>query len=108
VGGHWKRAQRTRGERRPAPRNVTVRLEPSEFAIVTRTISGTGGHQGLLLRLMGKLRGDGRLELSTEEVDQIRRYAEAYGAGGFQDRFKVLVAAIERELETRGNRGDRA
>lgn len=101
MGGHWKHASERGRRRQPV---ITIVLEPAEFAIVTRTINGTGGHQGLLLRLMGKLRGDGRLELSTEEVEQIRRYAEAYGTGGFQDRFRVLVAAIDREAETRGNR----
>lgn len=105
MGGHHNRHERrqTRGPR-PTPRSVTINLEPAEFAFVTRTINGTGGHQGLLLILIGKLRGDGRLELTADEIEKVRRYAQDYGPGGYQDRFKAILAALERAEESRGNR----
>ena len=106
MGGHWKREQR-----RPLPRagagGASVTLTPAEVAIVTRTIVGLGGHQGLLLRLVPRIGRDGRLELTADDVVRVRSYATSYGNGGYQDRFRAIVAALERERDdpdTRGNR----
>jgi len=105
MGGHHNRNQRIgREPRRPAERPVLVELTVDELAIVTRTIVGLGGMQGFLLRLVPRITKDRRLVLAPNEVAQIRRYATDYGPGGYEDRFRAIVAAIERELDTRGNR----
>lgn len=106
MGGHHNREQRRRREHPPAPlRPTVVTLTPEEIELVTRPIAGLGGHQGLLLRLVPRVaRSTGRLELSWEDIMRVRTYAASYGNGGFQDRFRAIVSALERAEDARGNR----
>ncbi len=107
MGGHHtrdRRLERRNGHTRPAARPVVVELTVEESELVSRSVNGTGGMQGVLLRLVARMTKDRRLVLTPAEVETIRRYAFEYGGGGYQDRFRALSAAIEREEETRGNR----
>ena len=74
-----------------------IRLTASEREIVTREIVGNGGHQRLLAECARQLGDDGDvLVLDGRTIDTMSRYAYAYGGGGYQVRFRALVAAARR------------
>ncbi len=70
--------------------NLIVRLNPSEIAELDRQHPSTkakGGWQGLLVNLQDMLdRKTGRLVLSVDALDRIRRCAFQYRRGGWQAR----------------------
>jgi len=76
---------------------VEVRLTAEELAIVCRPINGEGGWQTLLRRLLARLNSlTGDMSVRTQELDDIERYAYAYGEGGYQERFRAILAAVAR------------
>lgn len=74
---------------------VTLRLTASERDIVTRPIVGDGGHQRLLVEIRQRLDGE-TLTLDGRVLDRVARYAYQYRDGGYQVRFRALVAAARR------------
>jgi hypothetical protein len=76
---------------------VRATLTAAELMLVTRSIVGNGGHQRLLRDIVRTLdRRTNSILLTMPNLAQARTYATAYGTGGYQDRFKALVAAAER------------
>jgi hypothetical protein len=75
---------------------ITVTLTPAEVEILRRPVVGTGGHQGLLNALVPRIDHDGRIDVEDDELQRAARYAYAYGGGGYQGRFKTLLAAARR------------
>ena len=71
-------------------KHVSIHLSPTEVRTLRKPIRGHGGFQSLLRRLQHQL--DGRhLEVSSVDMERLRRYAAAYGRGGFQRRTKGAV-----------------
>lgn len=70
--------------------NLIVRLDPSEISELDRQAPNTkanGGWQNLLVTLQCLVdRQTGRLVLSLELLEKIRRYAFRYRRGGWQAR----------------------
>lgn len=75
---------------------INVELFPAEVEVVRRPIVGDGGHQRFLRLLTGRLSDAGRLSMTLEEFDKVVRYATAYGQGGYQDRYRVIMGAAQR------------
>ncbi len=53
-------------------------------------VQGSGGWQSLLRKLQKRIQ-DSHVELTTEDVGRILRYAQDYGQGGFQNRLDGVV-----------------
>jgi hypothetical protein len=70
---------------------VISRLRRDELAVVRRPVEGQGGMQSFLRALNPRIQDDGTLSLSTEEFERVRKYAEDYGEGGFQERFRIIL-----------------
>ena len=69
---------------------VSIDLTPQGASTLRKPIRGRGGFQSLLRKLQHQL--DGRhLEVSSVDLERLRRYAAAYGGGGFQGRAKGVV-----------------
>lgn len=49
-------------------------------------VTGQGGFQTLIRRLRAAVKPEGKLTVSEEDIDLIRRYRNEYGGGGWQDR----------------------
>jgi len=81
---------------------LTVMLTPSEVEVFTRPIVGDGGHQRLLKTLVPRLTEKGLIRCEDSELLHAARYAFDYKSGGYQDRFKVLIAAARRTGWSRG------
>lgn len=73
----------------------TLRPDASELAVLQRSIEGDGGHQRLLRECLDQWRG-GVLVLDALTLARVGRYAYDYGSGGYQDRFRTLVAVARR------------
>ena len=74
-----------------------VQLIPGETELVRRPLRGQGGFQSFFQELQWKLGADNVISLSPATIGKIRRYAEDYGGGGFQQRLlESLIAAIRR------------
>lgn len=76
--------------------DLTVLFLPAELDVFTRPIEGDGGHQRFLRELIPRLHGL-TLTVSDDELQKAYRYAFEYGHCGYQDRFKVLLAAARRQ-----------
>ena len=77
--------------------NWILTLTPDEYEKVTRAVNGTGGHQRLMRTVLERLDHKQKtLDLSPAQLGRVRTYAKAYGGGGYQDRFKAILAAAER------------
>ena len=72
----------------------TVRLTPEEIAELMKPVNGQGGMQDLLRELQPRISSDGTLALSPDEIEKIGRYSGSYGPGGFQNRFKIILARL--------------
>jgi len=71
-------------------KHMSIDLDPTEARTLRKPIRGRGGFQSLLRKLQHQL--DGRqLEVSSVDLERLRRYAAAYGRGGFQRRTKGAV-----------------
>ena len=74
----------------------TITLNASEMRVLFRQDPRTesdGGYQGLLVGLQGKInQPSGELTLSDQELEQIPRYAFAYGKGGWEDRLTDIFS----------------
>ncbi len=71
-------------------KRVSIDLSTTHATALRKPIRGRGGFQSLLRRLQNQL--DGRhLDVSTVDVERLRRYSAAYGGGGFQGRTKGAV-----------------
>lgn len=75
---------------------MKIHLNNSELAVLRRPISGYGGFQSLLRRLLNHVNLiTGELTLSVDDLEKLPRYAFDYGNGGWEDR---LVAIFGRHL----------
>jgi hypothetical protein len=72
----------------------TVKLTTEEMAEVMKPVNGQGGMEDLLRELQPRISSDGTLVLSPAEIERIGRYAGGYGKGGFQSRFKIILAHL--------------
>lgn len=81
---------------------MQITLTQSEVEILFQQHPSTrddGGFQGLLVDLQSKvIRATGKLDLTTSNLEKIRRYAFDYGNGGWEVR---LVGAFGRTLGPR-------
>ena len=76
--------------------SVRVEFTADEWAIVDRPIVGDGGAQGVLRALLRAPRDHAIIIAEFVVLDRAYLYAYSYGAGGFQDRFRVVVRAALR------------
>ena len=77
--------------------SVTAHLAASDVATLRKPVNGQGGMQTLLRNLQERVGDDGTLLLTRAEVEKIRRYAKEYGEGGFQNRFRMILASLPSE-----------
>jgi hypothetical protein len=76
---------------------IVATLTAAELFIVTRPIVGDGGHQRLLRAIVRTIdRRTNQVTLTVPQLHKVKVYATAYGSGGYQDRFKALLAAAYR------------
>lgn len=80
-----------------------AKLLPSELSVIRRPIAGQGGMQSFLRELRPRIQEDGSLSLTAAEVKRVRRYAEEYGEGGFQERFRLIIRATKPRPPTLGD-----
>ena len=73
---------------------MEVILDQQAMDLLMKKVNGTGGHQSLLRRLQEQLTGT-KLKYDEEDFEKIKSYADDYGKGGFQDRFKAVLKCIE-------------
>lgn len=76
--------------------SIEMKLTPHEVELVTRPINGDGGHQGLLRAIGLELQSTGELVLEDATLLAVYKYAYDYGGGGYQDRFRAIIAAATR------------
>lgn len=82
-----------------ATSKIRLTLTEAEHERVTRVIVGSGGHQLLLrdiVKLLDRAPDPLSCELDQHTLQRVHRYAESYGSGGYQDRFKAIRAAAWR------------
>jgi len=70
---------------------VISKLRPEELDVLRRPVEGQGGMQSYLRGLLPRIQPDGSLALSIDEAERIRKYAEDYGEGGFQERYRIIL-----------------
>jgi death on curing protein len=80
------------------PYPVQVRLSTEESELLNREVRGEGGWNDLVRKLQSKLRPDGSMLLDSDEVARIRKYAMGHGPGGFQNRLRAVLHAINRSI----------
>jgi hypothetical protein len=75
-----------------------IAFNERELEIVRRPINGDGGDQRLLRKLgLGPTFIGPRLELEELDLQKCLRYAYGFATGGgYQDRFRAIVAAAKR------------
>lgn len=79
------------------PHLIIATLTGEEHLIVTRRIVGSGGHQGLLRKMLTRYNVTTKImTIRPQDLATARHYAAAYGKGGYQDRFAAIVTAAER------------
>jgi len=76
--------------------DVIVEFTPDEWAIFDRPVIGDGGAQNLLRELHESQVRPRQLRTTYRLLDRAYGYAYAYGGGGFQDRFRMVVRAARR------------
>ena len=78
--------------------SIVIHLTPEERAIATRPIVADtlGGWQTLLHDLLPRLDCYGAFEATDSELRRCYRYAYDYASGGYQGRFKAILAAARR------------
>lgn len=81
---------------------MLVTLNPEEISILFRQdprTKGDGGYQGLLVKLQRRIdRVTGVIDLKSDDLEKIPRYAFNYGQGGWENR---LVGIFGRVLGSR-------
>lgn len=77
---------------------MTFFLSQQELAILFRQDPKTkanGGFQHLLVSMQHRVtRNSGRIALFDRDIERIRRYAFAYGNGGWEWRLKAIFARV--------------
>ena len=68
----------------------TISITEEIRAEILKDVAGEGGFQELMRRLQRGLNGLS-LYVEDEDMPKIRRYAEDYKEGGFEDRLKPLL-----------------
>ena len=72
---------------------TTIQLNTEERTTLFLQRPGrSGGYQNFLLSLQARLRSDGSLTLTLEDLERIPRYAFDYGSGGWENRMKTIFA----------------
>jgi hypothetical protein len=74
---------------------LTVELSETDLELLQRKVVGQGGWQSTLRRIQHGIVGN-RVTLTPDQVDQIVKFAQRYGQGGFQDRLQAILRAIRR------------
>lgn len=74
-------------------KKVSVQLTDDEQALLAKPVHGQGGFQSLLKRIQACVNGD-KLEVDSEMVERLGRYADRYGSGGFQGRIRSLAERV--------------
>ncbi|WP_270968403.1 hypothetical protein [Campylobacter upsaliensis] len=72
-----------------------VILNQEAVDLLTKPVNGDGGHQKLLTKLQSQCGNANVLTYDNDDLEKIKRYAENYGEGGFQNRFKAILKCIE-------------
>jgi len=62
---------------------------------VEQPVLGEGGFQTLFRELQAQIEED-VLRITDEQISRARRYADDYGAGGFQQRLREILTAVDR------------
>jgi hypothetical protein len=60
---------------------------------INKPVKGIGGHQQLMNKLKSQLNG-AKLKYDEDDLEKLQRYANDYGQGGFQGRFKAILKCI--------------
>ena len=72
---------------------IIIELPNEVLRLLSRTVIGDGGWQGLLRKIQQNISGN-ELLLGVEDVGKIIRYALDYGQGGYEDRLLPIVKEI--------------
>lgn len=69
------------------PKSFKAELTDQEAEALMRPVNGQGGFQSLLRSLQKQFdQESGVVTLNADQIEKINRYAQEYGAGGFEDR----------------------
>jgi hypothetical protein len=74
---------------------IKLKLSDETSRLLHKKIVGTGGMQSLLRQLQNRLFDDDTLILTQSDIKKIRRYAGAYGKGGWQQRLDSLIEGLK-------------
>jgi hypothetical protein len=72
-------------------KQISIDLTAREASMMRKPVRGQGGFQSLMRKLQHQLE-DRHLDVSRDDVERLRRYAAAYGSGGFQHRIKSVIS----------------
>lgn len=70
-----------------------VVLNNEAVEAINKPVNGIGGHQQLMNKLKSQLNGI-KLKYDEDDFEKLQRYANDYGQGGFQGRFKAVLKCI--------------
>lgn len=74
-----------------------VKLNDNAIEELNKPISGKGGNQDFLKKLKSQYdHNDKILEYDDNDLEKLKRYANEYGNGGFQTRFKAILSCVEK------------
>lgn len=87
---------------------VMVPVSAKVKEMLSRPVRGSGGFQSVLRRLQARFVDGRTLCLSNEDVDRMRKLVQGYRQGGFQDRLREILLAVDRghrkDAKTAGTR----
>ena len=76
----------------------SIKLDKNAVDAVNKEVNGNGGHQNLMKKLQDQYDcGNGVLKYDDSDLEKLMRYSSKYGKGGFQDRFRVILACIDKQ-----------
>lgn len=73
---------------------IFVKFSKKEREILSKPLVGSGGFQCLIRKLQRKLTPAG-IELDTEEISHIYKYATKHGQGGYQERLSLFKPVVD-------------
>jgi hypothetical protein len=76
--------------------SLLVQLSEDEAQKVRLPVNGQGGLQSLLRKLQKQLDSENNLTVTADQIEQIVRYSQNYGSGGFQGRLQGVLKEIKR------------
>lgn len=74
-----------------------IKLDDNAKKQLLKAVNGDGGHQSLMNKLKTQYDHSNKiLKCDDNDLEKLKRYANEYGNGGFQTRFKAILSCVEK------------